>query len=151
MSDQDREFVYLVGETPFECCLCVNSWHTHQDRTVLLMPVILVTIVMRWRRRSRKRSIAFTTGSSRPSTSCPVVSATSNMVRLTRLGKEQCSFLKKKYLGASIGNMSNIFGAPKRILVLGTCHCVRESVPLCGGHRCVPASWHCTVRPLNSG
>ena len=43
VSDQDREFVYLVGETPFECCLCVNSWHTHQDRTVLLMPVILVT------------------------------------------------------------------------------------------------------------
>ena len=51
--------------------------HTHQNWTVLFMPVTLGTIVMRWRRRPRKRSITLTTGSSRPSTSCPVVSATS--------------------------------------------------------------------------
>ena len=73
----NREFVYLVVRRS-SSVVCASTLGTHtQNWTVLLMPVILGTIVMRWRRRPRKRSITLTTGSSRPSTSGPVVSATS--------------------------------------------------------------------------
>ena len=123
-------FVYLVGETPFECCLCVNSWHTHQDRTDLLMPVILGTKVMRWRRRPRKRSIAFTTGSSRPGTSCPVggcpVSARNSALSCGRVDRQHEQHFRRPEADPCSGHVSLRSRERAR----------------CGGHRCVPASWH---------
>ena len=96
--------------------------------------------VMRWRRRPRKRSIAFTTGSLRPSTSsCPVggcpVSARNSPLSCGRVDRQHEQHFRRPEADPCSGHVSLRSRERAR----------------CGGHRCVPASWHCTVRPLDSG
>ena len=75
----------------------------------------------------------------RPSTSCPVggcpVSARNSPLSCGRVDRQHEQHFRRPEADPCSGHVSLHSRERAR----------------CGGHRCVPASWHCTVRPLDSG
>jgi len=133
---QSREEVYLEDETPFECWLYVNSWHSHQNRTFFQPIIDAYTQLMPdfdtgypadnsdvWAPEATEEVEYPYHWFKTPVHFLPGGFSNSRNVRLSYLGKNKFSFLEKNNLDAWIGKLSTIYGSPKRILDVGTGQC----------------------------